>query len=48
MTEERAQRRLSAKFATDVVGYSMMMGVDEAGTLAALKTVCAEFRVRAI
>ena len=39
MTEERAQRRLSAILAADVVGYSMMMGANEAGTLAALKTV---------
>ncbi|WFU39055.1 hypothetical protein QA640_32375 [Bradyrhizobium sp. CB82] len=37
MTEERAQRRLAAILAADVVGYSRMMGVDEAGTLTALK-----------
>ncbi len=37
MSEERVQRRLAAIVATDVVGYSRMMGVDEAGTLAALK-----------
>ena len=30
-------RRLTAVLAADVVGYSRMMGVDEAGTLAALK-----------
>ena len=29
-------RRLSAILATDVVGYSRMMGLDETGTLAAL------------
>lgn len=37
MTEERAQRRLAAIMAADVVGYSRLMGIDEAGTLAALK-----------
>ena len=31
------QRRLAAIVATDVVGYSRLMGVDEEGTLAALK-----------
>jgi len=30
-------RRLVAVLAADVVGYSRMMGVDKAGTLAALK-----------
>jgi adenylate cyclase len=38
MAEERAQRRLAAILAADVVGYSRLMQVDEAGTLAALKT----------
>lgn len=33
------ERRLTAIFAADVVGYSRMMGADEAGTLAALKAV---------
>jgi len=37
MADERAERRLAAILATDVVGYSRLMGVDEAGTLAALK-----------
>jgi adenylate cyclase len=37
MVEERAQRRLAAILAADVVGYSRLMEVDEAGTLAALK-----------
>jgi len=32
------ERRLSAILAADVVGYSRLMGEDEAGTLAALKT----------
>ena len=37
MAEERTQRRLAAILAADVVGYSRMMGVNEAGTLTALK-----------
>ncbi len=37
MAEERARRRLAAILAADVVGYSRLMEVDEAGTLAALK-----------
>ena len=36
MAEERAQRRLAAIMVADVVGYSRLMGADEAGTLAAL------------
>ena len=31
------ERRLAAILAADVVGYSRLMGVDEEGTLAALK-----------
>jgi adenylate cyclase len=38
VAEERAQRRLAAILAADVVGYSRLMQRDEAGTLAALKT----------
>ena len=38
MTDPRTQRRLAAILAADVVGYSRLMGVDEAGTLAALRT----------
>src|ERR1700751_5503473 len=38
MAEERAQRRLPAILAADVVGYSRLMERDEAGTLAALKS----------
>jgi adenylate cyclase len=38
MTEERAQRRLAAILAADVVGYSRLMAADEAGTLLALHT----------
>jgi adenylate cyclase len=37
MAEERVNRRLAAILAADVVGYSRMMGADEAGTLSALK-----------
>ena len=37
MSEERIQRRLAAILAADVVGYSRLMEVDEAGTLATLK-----------
>ena len=36
------ERRLSAIVAADVVGYSRMMGADEAGTLEALKAARAE------
>src|SRR5262249_8246433 len=37
MAEKRAQRRLAAILAADVVGYSRLMERDEAGTMAALK-----------
>jgi class 3 adenylate cyclase len=37
MAEERLQRRLAAILSADVVGYSRLMGIDEAGTLARLK-----------
>ncbi len=37
MAEARVERRLAAILAADVVGYSRLMGADEAGTLAALK-----------
>jgi adenylate cyclase len=39
MTEDGVERRLAAVLAADVVGYSRLMEVDEAGTLARLKTV---------
>jgi adenylate cyclase len=39
MAEERLQRRLAAILSADVVGYSRLMGIDEAGTLARLKTL---------
>src|SRR6476469_1353288 len=38
MAEARVDRRLVAILAADVSGYSRLMGVDEEGTLAALKT----------
>ena len=37
MAEERVQRRLVAILAADVVGYTRLMELDEAGTLATLK-----------
>jgi TolB-like protein/Tfp pilus assembly protein PilF len=37
MAETRIERRLAAILAADVAGYSRLMGVDEEGTLAALK-----------
>ena len=40
------QRRLAAILAADVVGYSKLMGEDEAGTLAALASLeCPRCRV---
>jgi class 3 adenylate cyclase/pimeloyl-ACP methyl ester carboxylesterase len=39
MAEERVDRRLAAIFAADVAGYSRLMGRDEEGTHAALKSV---------
>ena len=37
MAKARVERRLAAILAADVAGYSRLMGVDEEGTLAALK-----------
>ncbi len=37
MSEEGVERKLTTILAADVVGYSRLMGVDEARTLAALK-----------
>ena len=39
MASERVERRLAAVLAADVAGYSRLMGADEEGTLAALKTL---------
>ena len=38
MRGERVERRLAAILAADVAGYSRLMGLDEAGTLARLRT----------
>ncbi len=42
MSGERVERRLAAILAADIAGYSRLMGVDEEGTLAAIKAVRAE------
>ena len=39
MAEERLQRRLAAISSADVVGYSRLMGIDEAGTLSRLNAL---------
>ena len=39
MAEGRLQRRLSAILSADVVGYSRLMGIDEAGTLSRLNAL---------
>jgi adenylate cyclase len=39
MAEERLQRRLAAILSADVVGYSRLMGLDEAGTLSRLNAL---------
>jgi hypothetical protein len=38
MAEARLERRLAAILAADVAGYSRLMGADEEGTLARLKS----------
>src|SRR5262245_12309307 len=42
MAEEHAERRLAAILAADVVGYSRLMQIAEASTLAALKELRAK------
>jgi adenylate cyclase len=42
MAEARPQRRLAAILAADFVGYSRLMGADEAGTIAVLRDVWTE------
>src|SRR6266446_2228899 len=42
MSGKRVERRLAAILAADVVGYSRLMGEDEEGTPAALKTLQCE------
>jgi adenylate cyclase len=39
MAEQRLQRRLAAILSADVVGYSRLMGLDEAGTLSRLNAL---------
>jgi adenylate cyclase len=39
MVEERAQRRLAAILAADVVGYNRLMEQDEAGTFERLRRI---------
>ena len=39
MAEVRDKRRLAAILAADIVGYSRLMGVDESGTLAQIKSL---------
>jgi TolB-like protein/class 3 adenylate cyclase len=39
LSDERVERRLAAILAADVAGYSRLMGADEEGTLAQLKSV---------
>ena len=39
MAEQRAQRRLAAILAADVVGYARLIGADETGTLTLLRAV---------
>ncbi|MES2665896.1 MAG: adenylate/guanylate cyclase domain-containing protein [Pseudomonadota bacterium] len=41
MSEPRVQRRLAAVLAADVAGYSRLIGADEDGTLAALRSMWA-------
>jgi adenylate cyclase len=42
MAKERAQRRLAAILAADAAGYSRLMGIDELGTLTALREIWIE------
>jgi adenylate cyclase len=39
MAEERLQRRLAAIMSADMVDYSRLMGMDEAGTLSRLNAL---------
>ncbi len=39
MVDKRPPRRLAAILAADIVGYSRLLGADEAGTLAALRDI---------
>lgn len=46
MAREGIERRLAAILSADVVGYSRLMGEDEAGTLVTLKAHRAECVIR--
>ena len=48
MAVERLQRRLAAIMSADVVGYSRLMGLDEAGTLSRLNALRRELIAPAI
>ena len=48
MPEDRVERRLAAILSADVVGYSRLMGEDEAGTLAAIKALRKELFAPAV
>jgi adenylate cyclase len=39
MAEMRVEQRVAAILAADIAGYSRLMGIDDEGTLAALKMV---------
>lgn len=39
MAGERIERRLAAILAADIAGYSRLIGLDEEGTLAALRAL---------
>jgi adenylate cyclase len=41
LATERVERRLTAVLAADVAGYSRLIGADEEGTLARLKSPAA-------
>src|SRR6266478_2385662 len=42
LSEERVERRLAAILAADIAGYSRLMGANEEGTLAQLKSISKE------
>jgi adenylate cyclase len=43
MAAPRIERKLTAILATDVVGYSRLVGADEAGTIARLRALRKHF-----
>ncbi len=48
MSEEGVERKLTTILSADVVGYSRLMGEDEAGTLAALMPMVRFWRSTAV